>query len=805
MAESSAGAAARTERSRGGEQGRSAGGAHVLGELRRAFGAALAALVVLAALPFAVHVAHQRIERSRQHGRTVSHLALEARALVAGGQADLRDSSLTGDSLLGSGAQRARAPLADAVDSLLVLTADDPAQHRRARAFRESFLRWERELVLGRRAAATAAGDAGRELAGQARVGEVRAALAALLAGEDASDASLRRRDGVLARASVVAPLALVLALAWVLLWLRRHVVRQTAELLDQQVALEDLAAALQEQAAELEEQAAELQEQAAKLEATNQELNAAVTETEAARAAAEQAAAELRKTNELLRALLDSSPLAILATELGASEGRVLQWNAAAEQLFGWRAPEVLGRPDPTVSDEHREESRALRDAALAGRSATGLETQRLRKDGTLVDVSLALAVIRDAHGAPTGFVLLAADRTEHRRLEAQLRQAQKMEAVGRLAGGVAHDFNNMLTAIKSYSQLVLADLAMADALAAEALAADVREIDRAADRAAQLTKQLLAFSRQQVLEPRVLDLNETVGGVEAMLRRLIGADVEVRTRLAPTLGRVQADPGQLEQVLMNLAVNARDAMPGGGTLTIETANVELDGRYARGHAGVEPGPYVMLAVSDTGVGMDPATQARIFEPFFTTKAAGKGTGLGLSTVYGIVEQSDGHVEVYSTPGLGTTFKVYLPRLDAALEDVHREERDAVPRDGSETILLVEDDETVRAVARRVLQRAGYTVLEAANGAQALRLCEHADQAIDLVVTDMVMPELGGRELATRLRARRPEMRFLFMSGYTEDAALRANLLEASAAFLGKPYTPTALAGKVREVLETA
>jgi signal transduction histidine kinase len=379
----------------------------------------------------------------------------------------------------------------------------------------------------------------------------------------------------------------------------------------------------------------------------------------------------------------------------------------------------------------------------------------------------------------------------------EEQLRHAQKMEAVGRLAGGVAHDFNNVLSVILSYSEMI------GPGLEPEALAADLGEIRAAALRAADLTKQLLAFSRQQVLQTKILDLNETIAGIDRLLRRLLGADVELTTLPAPGLWKVRADPGQIGQILMNLAVNARDAMPRGGKLVIETKNVTLDAEYARGHLDATPGPYVMFAVTDTGLGMDKDTQSHLFEPFFTTKELGKGTGLGLSTVYGIVRQSGGHIWVYSEVGLGTTFKVYLPRIRAA-----GDARSLAPTDapeaarGGETILLVEDDDALRKLARSVLRRNGYVVLDAPNGGEAMLLAEQHPAKIHLLVTDVVLPRMSGRQLVERLAPTRPEMKVLFMSGYTDDAVLQHGVLESASAYLQKPLTPTSLARKVREVL---
>lgn len=384
-----------------------------------------------------------------------------------------------------------------------------------------------------------------------------------------------------------------------------------------------------------------------------------------------------------------------------------------------------------------------------------------------------------------------------ERDKLQAQLFQAQKMEAVGRLACGVAHDFNNLLTVISGYSELVLADPEMP-----RRCRTSVEEVRKAGERASSLTRQLLAFSRKQVLETRVLDLNAILTDTDRMVRRLIGEDIDVATILARDLWKVKVDPGQVEQVVLNLVVNARDAMPAGGKLTIETANVELDQGYATAHAEVEPGSYVMLAVSDSGCGMDAATQARIFEPFFTTKPKDRGTGLGLATVFGIVKQSGGSIWVYSEPGEGTTFKVYFPRCVEEEEVVLTALRPAISK-GEETVLLAEDEPSLRPLITEVLRRNGYKVLEAVNGIDAIKLAaEHRGQ-IDLVVSDLVMPEMGGVELIQRLAKSQPGMRALFISGYTEGGTVHQGARPAGIAYLQKPFTPRALAEKVREVLE--
>jgi PAS domain S-box-containing protein len=380
-------------------------------------------------------------------------------------------------------------------------------------------------------------------------------------------------------------------------------------------------------------------------------------------------------------------------------------------------------------------------------------------------------------------------------REKEQQLQLSQKLEAVGRLAGGIAHDFNNLLTIINGYASLLL------DKIDDPSLAGKIAEIKKAGERAASLTRQLLAFSRKQVLQPKELDLNGVVTNVATMLQRLIGEDIELVLSLKAALGHVRADPGQLEQVLMNLTMNARDSMPNGGKVSIKTENVELDQSYASQHTSVQAGSYVMLSVSDAGAGMDPETLRQIFEPFFTTKPVGQGTGLGLATVYGIVKQSGGNIWVYSEPGLGTSFKIYLPRINAQADQMPTPAERQLPR-GTETILLVEDELMVRNIARETLELYGYTVMEASDGSEALNLSSPYGAKIDLLLTDVVMPVMGGRELAERLGKSRPETAVLYMSGYTDDAIVHHGVLDAGTHFLEKPFAPDALARKVYEVL---
>ncbi len=518
-----------------------------------------------------------------------------------------------------------------------------------------------------------------------------------------------------------------------------------------------------------------------------------------------DQRAAEiaLRGSREQMRMLLDSTAEGIYGLDL---EGRCTFCNRASLRMLGFSRPEdLVGRPMHPLIHSRRANGSGLApekcpvcEAFLQGRESHVSDEVFWRADGTSFPAEYWAYPIRH-NGEVLGAVVAFLDITEHKRAEEQLRQTSKMEAIGRLAGGVAHDFNNLLTIINGYAELILEQCPVGHPNHGH-----LEQVVKAGERAASLTRQLLAFGRRQVLSLQVLDLGEVVQNTSKMLRRLIGEDVELVISTRADLGRVRADAGQIEQVLMNLAVNARDAMPQGGKLTLEIANVELDEAYARCHPGVAPGRYVMMAVSDTGSGMDAETQARIFEPFFTTKEKGKGTGLGLATVHGIVNQSGGHIWVYSVLQQGTTFKIYLPRLAEAEASPEESPKSAPLPRGSETILLVEDELPVRELAVQILQQQGYKVLDYASPEDAARVIERQEVRVDLLLTDVVMPRMSGRTLAEKACALQPDLRVLFMSGYTDETIVSHGVLEAKTAFLQKPFTSGMLARRVREVLDT-
>jgi PAS domain S-box-containing protein len=503
-----------------------------------------------------------------------------------------------------------------------------------------------------------------------------------------------------------------------------------------------------------------------------------------------------LRRSESNFRSLVTNAPYGICRVD---SRGHLVDANPALVASLGYEsATDLVGRNLSTLYADGRQWF-VLADYLRTHQEFHGLDCEWIRKDGSTTAVRLSGRAISDESNNVT-FEIFTEDVTERRALEQQLRQSQKMEAIGRLAGGIAHDFNNLLMVISGYSEFLLERLGPDPALRGPA-----KEISSAAERATSLTRQLLAFSRKQMLTPKVLDLNAVITENLKMLTRLIGEDIDLVMIPGSELGAVKADPGQIEQVILNLAVNARDAMPHGGKLTIETANVTLDEAYARMHSPVQPGDYTMLAITDTGVGMDGETQSRIFEPFFTTKGL-KGTGLGLSTVYGIVKQSGGYIWVYSEPGKGTSFKIYMPHVTA--DEVAAVEQPAAPAPtpveaSRETILVVEDEANLRRLTRQFLENQGYTVVEAADGAAAVQICVAHQGTIHLLLTDVIMPGMNGRELAQRVSEIRPNMKVLYMSGYTENAIGHNGTLDAGITLLQKPFTLHALKAKVREVLD--
>ncbi len=496
------------------------------------------------------------------------------------------------------------------------------------------------------------------------------------------------------------------------------------------------------------------------------------------------------------LATAIDQAAESVVITDL---RGTIQYVNPAFERITGYSRAEAVGQ-NPRLFKSGRQDMTYYRDmwAALSsGRAWHGRFVNR-RKDGQEFTQDSTISPVLDAQGQLVSYVGVSRDVSIELRLESDLRQAQKMETIGRLAGGIAHDFNNILSVIIAYADVVMNSLAPDDDLRG-----DIKHIREAGDRAASLTKQLLAFSRQQLLEPEVLDLNRVVERMGEMVRRLIGEDVELTLALVEAIDPVKADPRQLEQVILNLVVNARDAMPGGGQLTISTDNVQLDEAYTSQHADVSPGAFVLMAITDSGTGMSEATRQRIFDPFFTTKAPGKGTGLGLATVYGIVKQSGGHIWVYSEAGRGSTFKIYLPQHVGEVVPRSTPVRRSAVRGAGETILVVEDEDAVRRIAERILSAAGYIVLTAANGVEAIAVLERHARVVDLLLTDVVMPLMNGRDLANRVAELCPAARILFMSGYTDDAIVDQGVLDAGVQFIEKPFNVVALQQKVREVLD--
>jgi two-component system cell cycle sensor histidine kinase/response regulator CckA len=505
----------------------------------------------------------------------------------------------------------------------------------------------------------------------------------------------------------------------------------------------------------------------------------------------------QLTKREELFQIINDTAADMIAVID---AQGKRLYNSPSYQRILGYEPHEL--ETTSSLEQVHPDDQQLVTDAtAEARRTGQGrrIEYRMRHKDGTWVYIESTASVVRNAAGHVDKMVIVNRDIGERRRLEQQLHQSQKMDAIGRLSGGVAHDFNNLLGVIIGYGEILEEGVPEGDPLRAS-----VDQVLKAGRRASSLTRQLLAFSRQQVLEPKLLSLNAVVSDMEKMLHRMIGEDIELTIQLDPELGSTRADQSQVEQVIMNLAVNARDAMPDGGKLAIQTWNFEIDPKFAERYAyPVVTGPYVLLAVTDSGTGMDAATQQRIFEPFYTTKEKGKGTGLGLSTVYGVVKQSGGYIDVISALGSGTTFNIYLPRSAQSVSvEEHGTSQPSATR-GNETILLVEDEDSLRTLTRDVLRRKGYTVLEAANGAEALELSGRTREEIHLLLTDVVMPGINGRALSDQLKLKRPEMRVAFMSGYTGQRVGQKDILEPGSFFIQKPFSREQLASRVREALD--
>jgi PAS domain S-box-containing protein len=504
-----------------------------------------------------------------------------------------------------------------------------------------------------------------------------------------------------------------------------------------------------------------------------------------------------LHRNQKTLLAILECASQAILSVD---REGRIVLANAKTEEIFGYTRDELLGQPVEMLLPDaargvHMQHRTDFIESPRVRPMGLGMDLAGRRKDGKEFPVEISLSYVEiDQKLFVIAFIT---DITQRKTLEEQLLQSQKMEAVGRLAGGIAHDFNNMLTIISGYNRMMMDDFPPDGTLREYA-----EEVLKASDRAAALTRQLLAFSRRQIMRPQVLSVNALIQDIQKMLRPLISEDIELQLHLGATVGMVKADPSQLEQVLFNLAVNSRDAMPRGGRITIETEEVILDREYIQTHLGVAPGPYIMIAFTDTGDGMDAEIRKHIFEPFFTTKEPGKGTGLGLATVYGIVKQSGGDIWVYSEPGEGTTFKIYLPKVtDKSAAPPERRSRRRAR--GTETILVVEDEPGVSKLLVGALRKQGYTVLEANDTMEAVQISESHAGTIHLVLTDVVMPRMSGSDLAAELRLRRPDIKVVYMSGYTENAAVHRGILEANAHFIPKPFSVDELTAKLREALD--
>jgi len=705
--------------------------------IRRLVWFSLGALLLVGATVGSFFLSQRRAERELLRKREINRIGRVAAALAIDREAATRGYLLTHDQKSLVREVIGRAQLPPKLDSLATLTSSDAAYAGQVRAISTALERWEREFAEP----AIQGGIRGDStLAGKLQFDEVRAAFASFLA---VSETDFRREAARVTNLQILGAalvLAELLAFVGVLLFVvRGRLLRQARDLAHQQELLE--------------QQAVELELQMAEMQATND----ALAEREDS----------LQKSEERYRYAASLSNDAIYDWDVASNR---FEWNEGLQELFGYAEEEIGTTIEWIVSLLHPEDTERVMGSFYAvfekgGGSQWKTEYRLRRKDGKYANAEGRAYIIRAADGTPARVIGAISDRTQQQTLEGQLRQSQKMEAIGRLAGGIAHDFNNILTVIRMSSEFLLTDMPESDEKYQEA-----QEIMKASDRASRLTRQLLAFSRHQVLNPTVLSLNAIVSGMDGMVRRVVPENIELTTDLQSDLYRVKADAGQMEQVLLNLVINAADAMPEGGRLSIRTSNAAIDASFSAKRLDVPPGQYACLTVSDAGIGMDRETVAKIFEPFFTTKDVGRGTGLGLSTVHGIVTQSGGKIWVYSEPGLGTTFKIFLPRAEGTSTPTSTRIVEEPAGSPSETVLLVEDEEATRIAINRNLARVGYTVIDAPNGVEALRVADSYPGTIDLLLTDSMMPEMGGAELVRELKKQRPGISVLMMSGYTED-----------------------------------
>jgi PAS domain S-box-containing protein len=735
--------------------------------LRRLVWFSVAALVVVTATLGGSYALERGAQERYLETREVSRISRSAAALATDRETGIRGYVLTHDEKSLGPERIARLQLPHKLDSLTALTRSDSLHAERVRAIASALDRWEKGFA---EPALSGVASGLPLLAGKQLFDDVRGAFDAFLAG---IEEQLRRQAAwikTLQLLSIAVVFLELLAFAGLFLFVVRGGLMSQAEDLERQQHI-------------LEQQAVELELQMSEVQATND----ALAEREES----------LSRSEERYRYAALVSNDAIYDWDVASNH---FEWNEGMKGLFGYPEEEVETTIEWIVGLLHPEDTERVMSTFYAvfnkgGGSNWKSDYRLLRKDGKYANAEGRAYIIRSSDGEPNRVIGAISDRTQQQSLEGQLRQSQKMEAIGRLAGGIAHDFNNILTVIRMSSEFLLSDIPESDARRL-----DAQEIMKASDRASRLTRQLLAFSRHQVLSPRLLSLNEIISGMDGMVRRVVPENIDVITELDPNLTQVKADAGQMEQVILNLVINAADAMPNGGRLSIRTSNTDVDASFAASHLDVPAGYYVCLTVSDTGFGMDQETASRIFEPFFTTKGVGKGTGLGLSTVHGIVTQSGGKIWVYSEPGLGTTFKIFLPRGEGvatpAKTPVFIEQISP-----TETILLVEDEEQTRNAVQRNLTRAGYTVLVAQNGIEALEIVHSHPYAIHLVLTDSMMPEMGGAELVRRVKKDRPDIGVLMMSGYTEDHTATGPASDDH--FIEKPFTTADLLIGIRAALK--